>query len=168
MSTAQSLSGTHPYEPQCVTRSIVEEWMLDGIDASERADEIAAEITERIHREVCPRCRGPLYGFEADMGAGSRVTPCRCVVICGRCGADEFNQAILRTGLSQFWRWPVRKSDITKRANRAAKLMGPATAGIVTASGDAPVIVTEDGATELKPRPMSGGWAEFGYDDEDQ
>ena len=160
----ESLSGTHPSKTECVVTSIVEEWMLDGIDAHEQAVRIAAQIRDDLADGRCPRCRGPLPE-PPELPAGSRVTPCRCAPICGRCGSDEANQAILGRGISQFWRWPVRKGDITKRAIKV-EAMCERTPAVVAATGDDLVALTDAGVTTLRPRPHPGGWFEFGHDDD--
>lgn len=168
--TLRSFSGTHDYNPEHVIRSIVEEWQLEGIDVEDHArDVLVPRITADLSEGLCPRCRQTLARFDGDRGAGSRLTPCRCVPICGPCGSDEANQGggILGTGVSQFWRWPVRVGDRTKRANRAAAMFGPVHPAVLTGGSDGqPVMITDDGATPLVPRPMGGGWAEFGDDDD--
>ncbi len=50
-----SFSGTHEFRPECVVASIVDEWMLDGIDASDKAAEIASSIASAITKGNCPR-----------------------------------------------------------------------------------------------------------------
>src|ERR1035437_10111562 len=161
--SVSSFSGAHPFRPQCVIDAIVTEWAQDGLDMTKRSTELAATITVKIDGGTCPRCDGAL-----DLGntAGSRMTLCRCVPICPACGADELNQGILGNGLSQTWRWPLRKGDITRRRNKAAQLPGALVTGFVSAGADGKVtMLTEDGASELRMRPHPGGWSGFGYDD---
>ena len=74
---------------------------------------------------------------------------------------------MLGTGISQAWRWPVRKGDITRRRNKVAA--GTETALMVAGDNGALSLLTEDGVSQVKMRPHPGGWLEFGYDDtEDQ
>jgi len=171
MSVMQSFSGAHPFRPQCVIDVIVTEWAgcawlgsaQDDLDVRPRAIELAAEFTVKIEGGTCPRCDGAL-----DLGkaAGSRTTRCRCVPICPTCGADENNQGILGNGLSQTWRWPLLKGDITRRKNKAAKMPGAPVTAFLSAGDDGKVnMLTEDGVSELRMRPHPGGWSEFGYDD---
>lgn len=161
MATLESFSGAHPFRPQCVVNAVVEEWAGHGPNVKAVAIERAATIATKLGEGVCPRCDGPL---DLSRTAGSRSTRCRCVPICPRCGEDEANQAILATGWSQVWRWPLRKGDITRRRNKMSKL-GTRTVGLVTVSGDEVSVLTEDGFSRAQMRPNPGGWAEFGYDD---
>lgn len=166
MTTIQSFSGAHPYRPQCVIDAIANEWLEDRLDFTKRATEMAVTITVKIDAGTCPRCDGVL---DLDMCAGSRATRCRCVPICSRCGTDEGNQAMLGTGFSQAWRWPVRKGDITRRRNKVAASSETVTAFMVPGDNGALSMLTEDDVSQAKMRPHPGGWLEFGYDDtEDQ
>jgi hypothetical protein len=163
--TIQSFSGAHPYRPQCVIDVIANEWLEYGLDVTKRATEMAVTITVKIDAGTCPRCNGVL---DLDMCAGSRATRCRCVPICGRCGSDEGNQTILGTGMSQAWRWPLRKGDITRRRNKV-DAMGETVIALMVPGDGALSMLTEDGVSQVKMRPNPGGWLEFGYDDtEDQ
>lgn len=158
----RSFSGAHPYRPKCVIDVIVDEWAEDGIDQSENAVRIAEQVTRDVDAGRCPRCKAE---DALAINAGSRATPCRCIPICTRCGTDEFHQALLGTGLSQVWRWPVRKGDITKRANRAASKQRPKLVTLGTTEDGDIVLLDESGVSQVQPRPHAGGWSEFGYDD---
>jgi hypothetical protein len=162
----QSFSGAHPFRPQCIIDAIVDEWALEGLVVTERANESAATITLKIDGGTCPRCDGPL-----DLGrsAGSRMTRCRCVPICETCGGDETNQGIRGRGVSQTWRWPLRKGDITRRRDKALKGFTLMTGVMVGGDDGEAKMLTEAGVSELVMRPNPSGWAEFGFDDtEDQ
>ena len=76
---------------------------------------------------------------------------------------------MLGTGISQAWRWPLRKGDITRRRNKVAAASEAVTALMVPGDNGALSLLTEDGVSQGKMRPHPGGWLEFGYDDtEDQ
>ena len=159
----RSFSGRHPYRPQCVIDEIVTEWAQDDIDMTVQATEKGAAVTVKIDGGICPRCDGEL---DLQRNSGSRATRCRCVPVCPACGADEANQGILRVGLAQIWRWPLRKGDITRRRNKVAQRSTPTEGMLVGGKDNAePVMLTEDGVSQVKMHPHPGGWAEFGFDD---
>ena len=161
-----SFSGTHPYRPQCVIDSIVADFVACDFDTRGPATERAAQITERIDAGECPRCLAPLPDGDPERPAGSRVTACRCIPICGRCGSDETYQSALGRPMSRAWQWPVRKGAITRRRREIETRLAPTRAEMTTDSAGAPVLLTEDGVTPVVLRPpSSGGWAQYGYDD---
>lgn len=69
-----SFSGAHPFRPSCLA------------DLGMVMDEVA-EITLAVDAGDCPRCGASLP--ENCLAAGSRMTRCRCVPVCGECGTDE-------------------------------------------------------------------------------
>jgi len=155
----RSFSGAHPYRPQCVIDACSHDF--PGADYSKWRTDIAVGITRKLDGGTCPRCDSVL---DLKVTAGSRITRCRCVPICPTCGDDEGRQASFGTGVSQAWRWPVRKGDITRRRNKWLKQVTPA---VMELGGDdqVPVVLSDDGVTPVRTRPFPGGWAEFGYDD---
>lgn len=151
----ESYSGTHPYRPQCAIESITrDDW---GFDATSVATDWVVSVTQQVDQGVCARCGEDFPGGDV-LPAGSRLTACRCIPVCGPCGEDEANQQILGREVSPVWKWPVRKSDRTKRRNKVMEHAEPA-----ILSGD--TILTEHGATKVDLTPRSGGWAQYGYDD---
>ena len=71
-----SFSGTHSWHPT----------VLLDTDAHEAGT--ADDIIDNIAAGRCPRCEGPLPD-PPEFPAGSRITQCRSIPICGRCGSDE-------------------------------------------------------------------------------
>lgn len=147
MTTA--FSGAHPFRPQCLT---------DLLDADYLEDEYETTPTEHLARLVtaidagrCPRCGRTLAANQ--MPAGSRVTRCRCVPVCGPCGEHEVPHLIDPND------WPA--VDPSEVDDDRAELIASADAGIISGA----TLVTEDGASELRSRPHPGGWSEFGYDE---
>lgn len=143
-----SFSGCHPYRPQCLL-SHLEAW-VDEYDAAD----IAVEVTSAISRGTCPRCHGPLPDGDPVMPAGSRVTTCRCIPVCGACGGDE------ATNEQGAIFWPVPGVDERAAADRAK-----ATPAVATVVDGRPVLLTDHGVINPTPRSNPGGWAEFGFDD---
>lgn len=156
---SNSYSGAHPFRPQCALRSIAEAFPdIEGAGQS-----FAADVTAKIDSGICPRCSGPLPTGNI-FPAGSRLTRCRCIPICDRCGSDEVYELVSRTGrLSGVWQWPVGKSAITRRRNKFKAQCTPAS--IVADGHGGGVVLDDEGVTQIKLRPNPGGWLEFGYDD---
>lgn len=150
--TVQSFSGAHPFRPQC---------LLDAIDPEEAdaewsrtAVDHAAELIADIESDRCPRCGRE--GLQARP-AGSRITRCRCVPICGPCGGHEASVALVTAGS-----WPIFDPSTVDEDLQAADANG--SVGILDPTTG--IVVSEEGASEIKPRPHPGGWAEFGFDDQ--
>lgn len=143
-----SFSGCHPYRPQCLLAHL--ERYVDEDDAVD----IAAQVTLSISWGICPRCHCPLPDGDPIKPAGSRVTSCRCIPICGACGGDE----ALNEQPTHLW-------PVAGVAERAAADRKQATPAVVTVADGKPVLLTNHCVIEPSPRPNSGGWAEFGFDD---
>jgi hypothetical protein len=159
-----SFSGAHPFRPQCIITE------LEDADPDEFLPEFAAispvdrahAMTVGMDHGFCPRCLGPLPE-EPIKPAGSRITSCRCVPVCGQCGEDEVLLAMGGTAPS-ITLWPVRR---TLMLERLGVWRQAATAGVIAGGADGPVVIEETGVTKVKAGPPSGGWLEFGYDDQD-
>ena len=152
----QTFSGTHPYRPQCVVRSITRDgW---GFDATAVAQTHAERVTLAVDAGTCPRC-GDEFA-DNEIPSGSRLTSCRCIPVCAACGADEANQHGLGQECSPVWRWPVSKNWRTRRANEVARR-----SRVVLATLEGDSILSAEGVTKLDTTPTSGGWAQFGFDD---
>ena len=76
MTTLRTFSGTHSWHSS----------VLNDTDAYEEGN--ADEIIDNIESGRCPRCERPLPQ-PPEWPAGSRITACRSIPICGRCGSDE-------------------------------------------------------------------------------
>lgn len=137
-----SFSGTHAWHPT----------VLLDTDAHESGT--ADDIIENIGSGRCPRCEGPLPTLP-EFPAGSRITFCRSIPICGRCGSDEVYEAVT-TGLSSAGCWPLLVNEIEARKRRYE-----ANATVATLSADA--VITDDGVTRVVNPRNTGGWAQFGY-----
>ncbi len=143
--TIQSFSGVHPWHPI----------LLLDTDAHDEGN--ADDIIWNIGRGRCPRCEGPLPQMP-EYPAGSRITKCRSIPICGPCGSDEVYEQ-LGDGLSSAGAWPLPLSEIKARL---AKYEGAARAAL--ASGD--LLITSEGALPLTVPRNTGGWAQYGFADE--
>lgn len=145
-----SFSGAHPFRPQCLAEMPNEP--LDG-------DRIA-EIVNMIDAGRCPRCDGPLPDGKPIRPAGSRVTSCRCIPVCGPCGDAEPFHGV------HPWDWPLDDYDVADEATaREDRMKGATLAHFGSDSDGSPVMIDETGVTEVKLRPHPGGWLEHGYDD---
>jgi hypothetical protein len=140
--TIRSFSGTHEFFPQCLA-GLLDDW-------PEQVD----SITEEIRTGWCPRCSERLPD-QPTMPAGSRITSCRCVPICGPCGEDEAVTGVYHPG-----DWPLDPDAVRAAVARWNAQGQPA---ILTVDPDGvAVLLTEEGARPVRPRPHPGGWAEFG------
>jgi hypothetical protein len=99
-----------------------------------------------------------------EFPAGSQITQCRTIPICGRCGSDELYQQLdgacgIGWGLSSAGVWPVDDEDIDEREERYEKRRTPA---ILDGSN----LITEDGSAPIINPCNTGGWAQYGLADE--
>jgi hypothetical protein len=150
--TVRTFSRTHAFDPT----------VLVDTDADEQGN--GEQIVEDIEAGRCPRCWGPLPAMP-EFPAGSRITKCRSIPICGRCGVDEvFEQcdgdAGIGLGLSSAGEWPLPNEDIDERRTRHDQQMKPA---VLTADGQ---LIDEDGVTPVINPCNTGGWAQYGGIDE--
>lgn len=139
--TIQSFSGVHPWHPT----------LLLDTDAHDEGN--ADDIIWNIEHGRCPRCEGPLPVMP-EYPAGSRITKCRSIPICGPCGTDEVYEQ-LGDGLSSAGAWPLPMREIEERR---AWFEGAARPAIV--SGDC--LITSDGVGPVSIPCDTGGWAQYG------
>jgi hypothetical protein len=125
-----TLSGTHAWDPT----------VLVDTDADEEGT--ADEIIWNIEHGRCPRCEGPLPTLP-EYPAGSRITECRSIPICGRCGSDEVYEAIFNGWISSAGCWPLPQAEIEERRARAR---AQSKSGIISASESGDTVITEEGA----------------------
>ncbi|MCB9441186.1 MAG: hypothetical protein H6523_13170 [Mycolicibacterium sp.] len=139
MTEIRTVSGTHPWHPS----------VLADTDANEAGT--ADAIVEAIEAGRCPRCGGPLPS-PPEWPAGSRITQCRSIPICGWCGQDEaWSTTLYGAGC-----WPLDPSGIEARR---ALVVAKAKPAILTNGG---MLVTEDGASPITNPRDTGGWAQHG------
>jgi hypothetical protein len=146
--TIRTFSGTHAFDPT----------VFIDTDADEQGN--ADEIIEDIMAGRCPRCWGPLPTMP-EFPAGSRITKCRSIPICGPCGGDEVYEQLdsargIGWGLSSAGEWPVAGEDIEERRTRYEQQMKPA---IITGDGH---LITDDGVSSVINPCNTGGWAQYG------
>jgi hypothetical protein len=150
MTEIHSFSGTHAFHPTV--------WA--DTDADHAGDDHPGYLTELIESGWCPRCSGPLPTGR-EFPAGSRITPCRSIPICGSCGSDEAFEQMeemwgIGWGLSPASAWPVYDDDIDARRERILRQSTPA---ILTPDGQ---LITDDGVAEVVNPCNTGGWAQYG------
>jgi hypothetical protein len=155
-----TFSGTHAFDPT----------VLADTDADEQGN--ADQIIEDIEAGRCPRCRGPLPTMP-EFPAGSRITRCRSIPICRRCGWDEvceqvdagidlgLSDDVIGGGLSPAGEWPLLNEDIEERRTRHEQLMKPA---VMSVDGG---LLTENGVADLIVPRNTGGWLQYGFATED-
>jgi len=144
----RTFSGTHGWDST----------VLVDTNAHEAGN--ADEICENIAAGICPRCEGPLPKAP-EYPAGSRITKCRSIPICARCGSDELYEVLIGDGLSDADCWPLSVEGIERRKAWYEAHSTPA-----TMSGG--VILTEDGVAQIRNPRDTGGWAQYGFTDEDE
>lgn len=116
------------------------------------AEELAALVADGL----CPRCERPLP-IGPELPAGSRVTRCRTIPICGRCGTDEAYEGVYGDGVSDTDRWPITVDEIESRIT-AVEAYSVVVSGHITDG----YLLTDTGVMTVGDRPASGGWAEYG------
>lgn len=158
----RSFSGSHPFRPVHLLEAL-------AVEAPEGADlvGIAAELTERVDAGRCPRCGRHLPEMP-EFPAGSRITACRCIPICGPCGVHEAfagypgGTPSSKAGIPRWgaWGWhaePPSPADVD------------ADVQAIDASGEegfldlrSGVVVTARGVFvgRVTPREHPGGWAD--------
>lgn len=82
----------------------------------------ASAIIWNIEHGWCPRCEDPLPDLP-EFPAGSRITACRSIPICRRCGQDEAFEGMdadegTGDGISGASYWPIAVEEIEERAAR--------------------------------------------------
>ena len=140
--TIRTFSGTHDFHPT----------VLADTDADDVGN--ADLIIDDIERGLCPRCERPLPTMP-EYPAGSRITKCRSIPICGPCGTDEGYEQLdcaqgSGYGLSGASCWPLPVKEIDERRERWMRRMKPATINV---------------SRIINPR-NTGGWAQYGQADE--
>jgi hypothetical protein len=145
----RTFSGTRDWQPS----------VLADTDAIEALN--ADGIIEDIESGRCPRCWGPLP-TPPDFPTGSRITNCRSIPICGRCGNDEVHEALDGLGISSAGSWPLPEEEIEERRERYRHLQ--TTFAILTGDGQ---LITEDGSTRVINPCNTGGWLQYGNPEEE-
>lgn len=175
----RSLSGAHPYRPQCVIGRTRQALVQAGISpdlARALAVGHGEQITLALGAGRCPRCSGPLLPDPVPDGwtpAGTRALPCRCVPVCETC-ASWIEPVI---GTVPVGAWPTdryeRDDDHGTQAEYEAAVVarireqaGEPRPAVVVPGPDGPVLMTGTGLLAVRPRPHPGGWLEYGYDDD--
>ncbi len=145
----RTFSGTHDWD-----RTV-----LADTDADIEGN--ADDIIWNIEHGRCPRCEGPLPTMP-EFPAGSRITQCRSIPICGRCGTDEGYESMdamegIGWGTSPASYWPIPVEKIEERRTRIMSQMKPAILDV--ASG---TVISEDGVGQVINPRNTGGWAQYG------
>ncbi|HSS25684.1 MAG TPA: hypothetical protein VLL82_15090 [Mycobacterium sp.] len=143
----RTFSGTHDFHPS----------VLVDTDAYEEGN--ADDIIWNIDNGRCPRCEGPLPTMP-EFPAGSRITECRSIPVCRRCGEDEVFESMdaacgIGWGLSSAGCWPVPIGEIEARRDRYMERAQPA----IIVDGH---LITENGAAPVINPRNTGGWAQYG------
>lgn len=163
----RSFSGTHPYDvsvlqfmPTDYLQSIADQFRSPSITAEWLRESAIEMIDERIKDGRCPRCTRPLLDPEnpTRMPAGSRITQCRSVPICGLCGSHEsIEQTSCGLTPPELWRL-LTPLKVRRRVNKWDRDHSAPISGYT----DGNTVITEAAVTTPHPRPNPGGWAEFG------
>lgn len=138
----RSFSGIHEWDPT----------VLADTDADEAGT--ADGIIEAIESGLCPRCERPLPTLPEYPPAGSRVTQCRSIPICGQCGSDECYEQ-WSGGLSSAGCWPIPVEEMKERKDH---FESRATVAILSSES----LITDTGAIPVVNPCNTGGWAQYG------
>lgn len=147
MPPMRSFSGLHEFTP-------------DILLATQVHDDTAASIVESVELGYCPRCEGAMPK-PPELPAGSRITRCRSIPICGRCGVDESNEAYFDGWISGADDWPIPPDEREAREKKMQDMIDRAAPLTMTIHSDRTHVLGEHGVTELRGRAHPGGWAEF-------
>lgn len=162
---SRSFSGCHTFRPSCLVDVLVAELDCEHEDGGsvQEATERVEEFVRAIDAGRCPRC-GATFADPPTAPAGSRITDCRCVPICGPCGEHEASPHGALVGVSD---WPLDQGRVTLELD--AWLSTAILATFIPSDGEADalgLVLSADGVTEVVDRPHPGGWAEFGHDED--
>lgn len=116
-----------------------------------RAQETTTALTQVIDLGKCPRCGEPLP-LLPEYPAGSRITACRCIPICGPCGTHEGIEGFVNGGRADVTlpkAWPIDPDVISKEV---ALLLGDSKRRTVDLK-------------KVKPMGSPTGFSAYGYDD---
>jgi hypothetical protein len=148
----RSFSDTRAYRVKCLRRRIRAEV------AALEADNLAGELDGLLVDYLCPRCTAP---FEHGLlPAGSRVTSCRCIPVCSRCGEHE---SFPGRAYGPH-HWPLDDEWI---ADDLARWTSEGTEATLVLDEDTAAVLTDDAVGQVRGRGHPGGWAEFGMDEDD-
>ena len=140
----RTFSGTGEFDPE----------VFEQTAAS--AEGNAAYLAGLIVIGQCPRCEGPLP-TAPEFPAGSRITRCRTIPICARCGADEAYEAEFDGGVSDADVWPLSVDEIEMRIAAVEAASTLVTGPLVDGH-----LLTDVGVFTVANRPNTGGWEELG------
>jgi hypothetical protein len=142
----RSFSGTHDWHPTVLLDTDAGEWEADN-------------IVWNIERGHCPRCERPLPHLP-EYPAGSRITQCRSIPICGPCGTDEAYEPMTLGYISGLNEWPLDIDEIDERRTRFEEDLRLATLVLNDSAGHQ--LLTEDGVSRVVNPLNTGGWAHYG------
>jgi hypothetical protein len=164
----ETFSGTHPFRFDHLRDAV----HLAHIEAGDEGldDEDVQEVVEKLGRLIrdgrCPRCGGTYV--QGEIPSGSRLTLCRCVPVCMGCGSREATSQLYEWWLQPYL-WPLDHNE--EDAIRTdlgiptqAEHESSRTPGFLDSSG---ALLTEEGVGVVDFTPTTGGWAEFGHDEDD-
>ena len=92
----------HPFRPTCLRTELERHLDQHGEVDHDVVVHTLAGLLHDIDHGTCPRCQGPSRTSSGDIPAGSRVTSCRCIPICGDCEARETKEASIGVLYSVF------------------------------------------------------------------
>jgi len=161
----ETFSGSHRFRPACLV-GVYEEWMDDeydnAADLHDRAIEFVAGVVELLDSGKCPRCNGPLVRSEREYPAGSRLTHCRCIPVCGPCGLLEAILPLSQQVLLPEW---GKEDAVAREAEvvNAIPIHWPTTDPVTEQSAGSILSLIGDWK-ERDDGGMPDGWVKYGYD----
>ena len=164
MKMIRTFSGMHAFRQSClrfeIERGLNDEAQAGNGDVDEiesDADEIEEQLLALIETEKCPRCEGGYQ--EKEIPSGSRVSACRCIPVCWRCGRQEPHVLWAPNA------WPIGQDIAAFIDTQLAQGMKPAM--LVRGSDGTTKLLHEDGVGDVDMTPSTGGWLQFGSDEDD-
>ena len=124
--------------------------------------EFVAGVVELLDSGKCPRCNGPLVRSEREYPAGSRLTDCRCIPVCGPCG---FREAIVPPSHRVFLPEWGNEDAVAREVEvvDAIPIYTPTASPVTEHSAGSLLPLTRDWKKRSDVGGRSDGWIKYGY-----
>jgi hypothetical protein len=107
-----TFSGAHPFRPSCLKSELERDAVYYEMTDEQVMDDLAWLVSE-IERGWCPRCEGRLPDGKPEFPAGSQISRCRCIPVCGDCGRHEQLSSAIDGVWYTSWNWVHDRPDVS-------------------------------------------------------